>query len=180
MESHVDSINLEYIRYSFFIEFVMSTNTGQDGVQQQLEGSQTISLEEAQPVLQLRAEEPINPQRQESRSPASQRPSVRWQSDVIDNENMNKKKTKICCIFHPQQEFDFNEEHSDHDCSSSSSSSSSSSESESEKHLDFNERRQRRVARRHRILAQNKSKSPNAYEIQPDYNQDRSRRQHHH
>lgn len=30
---------------------------------------------------------------------------VRWTEDVVDNENMNKKKSKICCIFHPQREF---------------------------------------------------------------------------
>ncbi|PVV04267.1 hypothetical protein BB560_001236 [Smittium megazygosporum] len=26
-------------------------------------------------------------------------PSVRWAEDTVDNENMNKKKSKICCIY---------------------------------------------------------------------------------
>lgn len=157
----------------------MRGSNGNSGSQQQLEGSQTISVEEPRPVLQLRAGENLNPQEERSRPP---RPSVRWESDVVDNENMNKKKTKICCIFHPQREFDDEEEgcHSDHGGPSSSSSSSSSSESESEKGLDLNERRQRRIARRHRRLKENKEKSPNAYEIQPDYTQDRARREHRH
>ncbi|MFC1451419.1 PPP1R11/YPI1 family protein, partial [Bacillus cereus] len=42
------------------------------------------------PVLHLR---PKNKQR------------VRWKEDVVDNEHMNKKKSKICCIFHPHREF---------------------------------------------------------------------------
>lgn len=157
----------------------MTDGNGNSG-SQLLEGSQTISVEELRPVLQLRAEESTNSREEQSRPT---RPSVRWQSDVIDNENMNKKKTKICCIFHPQQEFDIDEEecHSDHSGhSSSSSSSSSSSESESEKDLNLTERRQRRVARRHRRLKENKGKSPNAYEIQPDYTQDRARREQRH
>lgn len=144
---------------------------------QQTEGSQTITIEEVGPLLQLRGEERSNTLTRSNAPEANQRPSVRWESGVIDNEHMNKKKTKICCIFHPQQEFD-DAEH-DSDChSSSSSSSSSSSESESEKDLDAAERRQRRVERRHRRLKQDKPKSPNAYEIQPDYTHDRCRGKH--
>lgn len=148
--------------------------------QQQLEGSRTISLEEVTPVLQLRAADEGEAQ-QQRRTSRSQRPRVRWESDVVDNEHMNKKKTKICCIFHPQQEFSDEELEcpSDHDHSSGSSSSSSS---EDEKDLSFDERRERRVARRHRKLQQNKPKSPNAYEIQPDYTHQHGRcnNQHHH
>ena len=33
-------------------------------------------------------------------------PKVRWTEGTVDNEHMNKKKTKICCIFHPQRSFD--------------------------------------------------------------------------
>lgn len=28
------------------------------------------------------------------------RKQVTWTSETIDNEHMNKKKSKICCIFH--------------------------------------------------------------------------------
>ena len=33
-------------------------------------------------------------------------PTVRWEADVVDNENMNRKKSKRCCIFHKQRPFD--------------------------------------------------------------------------
>lgn len=142
-------------------------NYNATGQQQVMEGSRTISIEEITPVLQLRAADEGEAQ-QQRRSARSQRPRVRWETDVVDNEHMNKKKTKICCIFHPQQEFSDEEPecHSDHD---HSSSSSSSSESEGEKDLSIGERRQRRVARRKRKLNQNTKTSPNAYEVQPDY-----------
>lgn len=86
------------------------------------------------------------------------------------------KKTKICCIFHPQEEAEEECNHpSDHD--GSSSSSSSSSESENEKDLDFDERRRRRSERRHRKLEKKRSYSPNAYEFQPDYSEYRRKQQ---
>ncbi|CAI4061020.1 hypothetical protein SKDZ_06G0670 [Saccharomyces kudriavzevii ZP591] len=137
--------------------------------QQQIVGSRTVSVEEVPAVLQLRATQ--EPSRTEGAR--STRHNVRWEESVIDNENMNKKKTKICCIFHPQDEPDEECHHPpDHD-ESSSSSSSSSSESEDEKDLDFNERRKRRLERRHRNLETKRSYSPNAYEFQPDYSEHR-------
>ncbi|KAK9837945.1 hypothetical protein WJX74_008227 [Apatococcus lobatus] len=33
------------------------------------------------------------------------RKAVKWAEDVVDNEEMNKKKSKKCCIFHAQQKF---------------------------------------------------------------------------
>jgi len=55
---------------------------------------------------------------------------VQWTEETVDNEHMNLKKSKICCIFHPKKEFD---ESSDDDTDySSSSSSSSSSDSDSD------------------------------------------------
>ncbi|ORX43152.1 hypothetical protein BCR36DRAFT_415776 [Piromyces finnis] len=41
---------------------------------------------------------------------------VRWTNETIDNENMGKKKSKICCIYFKPRNFD--------DSSSESSSSS--------------------------------------------------------
>ncbi|GAV49958.1 hypothetical protein ZYGR_0S00910 [Zygosaccharomyces rouxii] len=136
--------------------------------------TQTVNVESGPPLLQLRAshEQQQRVQRgSETSRGNSSRPSVRWESDVIDNENMNKKKTKICCIFHPQEEPDEECEcPSDHEePSQPSSSSSSSSESDEDSGLNFEERRARRVARRHRKLNQKRSESPNAYEVQPDY-----------
>lgn len=74
---------------------------------------------------------------------------VRWTEDVVDNENMNKKKTKICCIFHPHREF-----------GELSSEESSSSSDESDKSDDEGDNSNERP---------NRSSSPNAYEKQPTY-----------
>ncbi|EPT27179.1 protein phosphatase inhibitor protein [Toxoplasma gondii ME49] len=43
---------------------------------------------------------------------------VSWDKAAIDNENMNKKKSKKCCIFHKRR--DFGESSSDSDSDSSS------------------------------------------------------------
>ncbi|KAK3831007.1 MAG: phosphatase inhibitor-domain-containing protein [Linnemannia gamsii] len=51
---------------------------------------------------------------------------VQWDDDVIDNEHMNKKKSKICCIFKKQKEFGESSDES----SSESDSDSSGSESD--------------------------------------------------
>ncbi|KAF9963347.1 Type 1 phosphatases regulator ypi1 [Mortierella alpina] len=48
---------------------------------------------------------------------------VQWDDDVVDNEHMNKKKSKICCIFKKQKEFG---ESSDESSSESDSSGSES------------------------------------------------------
>lgn len=138
--------------------------------------SQTINVEAAPPLLQLRAQEGNQEGQSQVENTRLPRPSVRWQSDVIDNENMNKKKTKICCIFHPQQNSDDECDcPSDHD-DDPSSSSSSSSESDEEQGLNFEQRRERRVARRHPKLNQKRSESPNAYEVQPDYTKHKTQR----
>lgn len=80
-------------------------------------GSRTILAEQPQvdiPVGTLHLEPPSR----------AARPQVRWEDDVVDNEHLNKKKSKVCCIFHPQREFG--------ESSDESSSSSSSDESESD------------------------------------------------
>ena len=33
------------------------------------------------------------------------RPHVKWDEDVVDNEHMNKKSSKRCCIFHKKRAF---------------------------------------------------------------------------
>lgn len=140
--------------------------------------TQTVDVEGVPPLLQLRApgeQQQSEQRRSELNGGSCIRPSVRWGSDVIDNENMNKKKTKICCIFHPQED-----PNAECDCPSdhqepSSSSSSSSSESDEERGLNFEERRAKRVARRHHKLNQKRSESPNAYEVQPNYTRHQSR-----
>lgn len=39
---------------------------------------------------------------------------VHWNSDVVDNEKMNKKKSNKCCIYHKPRPFDESDSESDH------------------------------------------------------------------
>lgn len=134
-----------------------------------MEGSQTICIEqgrESTPVLTLRATKD-KPKPQQEKDKGN---NVRWKQDVVDNEHMNKKKTKICCIFHPQEEDDEGAEH-DHEhypSDSSDSDSSSSSDSDNDEGLNKSERRQRRIERRKEKLNNGEYKT-NAYEFQPKY-----------
>ncbi|CDO55449.1 hypothetical protein DV495_000594 [Geotrichum candidum] len=122
-----------------------------------------------------------------------ERPGVRWTDDVIDNEHMNKKKSKICCIFHKTREFGESSSESDSSSSSSSSDSDSdfegfgndnsapgrrnlskdeASDSEKEDHehgenCNHNHANERRRRRKHKKSA--RESSPNAYERQPKY-----------
>lgn len=99
---------------------------GSSQTQTQTETPTQQQAQEPQPILHLRKHQ--------------KKPRVRWTEETVDNEHMNKKKTKICCIFHPQQDFD-------HECSESSDSSESdASDNEGER-----------------------PSSPNAYEKQPKY-----------
>ena len=92
--------------------------------------TQTTTETSASPILHLRP----------SKRKLKKKPLVRWTEDTVDNEHMNKKKTKICCIFHPQRQFDDGSS-----CESCSSSDSSSDGSDTE------------------------DSKPNAYEHQPHY-----------
>ncbi|KAI1318816.1 Type 1 phosphatases regulator ypi1 [Mortierella claussenii] len=50
---------------------------------------------------------------------------VQWDDDVVDNEHMGKKKSKICCIFKKQKEFGESSDESSSDSDSDSSGSES-------------------------------------------------------
>ncbi|KAL3138780.1 hypothetical protein ABBQ32_005623 [Trebouxia sp. C0010 RCD-2024] len=50
-------------------------------------------------------------------APRRKAKAVRWSEDVVDNEFMNKKKSKKCCIFHKQKSFgDWSDDDSDGEC----------------------------------------------------------------
>jgi len=34
-----------------------------------------------------------------------EKPSVKWAEETVDNENMGKKSSKRCCIFHKNKKF---------------------------------------------------------------------------
>lgn len=148
---------------------------------QDVEGSQTICLHETTPVLTLRAtSNSLDDDANSNKNKGKDHNNVRWKQDVVDNEHMNKKKTKICCIYHPQEsdeELDGNAESDDHfhlhrhenDEEYSDSDSSSSSESDNDKDLNKEERRRRRIIRRREKLNNETDYKTNAYEYQPKY-----------
>lgn len=83
---------------------------------------------------------------------------MRWDQDVIDNEGMGKKKSKVCCIYHRPRAYD---ESSSEDESSSDDSSSDESDSGASSNHGGNGRRR---------CNHNHSKKPvrkNAYEKMP-------------
>ncbi|CAB9518748.1 Protein phosphatase 1 regulatory subunit 11 [Seminavis robusta] len=52
------------------------------------------------------------------------RPTVRWDSDVVDNEGLGRKSSKRCCIFHKQRAFgESSTDSSDYESDGSASSS---------------------------------------------------------
>lgn len=125
-------------------------------------GSQTILQTNAGPsvpfgTLRLRAE-------------PDQRRRIQWAEDVVDNEGMGKKSSKVCCIYHKP--------HVPGDSDSESDSSSSDEDSDGEPDLS----RARRAGgkkgrgRRHEHKdgegdgcghGTERKASPNAYERQP-------------
>jgi len=86
---------------------------------------------------------------------------VRWGDDVIDNEGMGKKKSKVCCIYRRQRAYDESSDESD-------SSSDDDSEDEGHNHRHGKNcghspmRGQKGNARDNK-----RSSSPNAYEKMP-------------
>ncbi|KAI7507036.1 hypothetical protein KC347_g7170 [Hortaea werneckii] len=123
-------------------------------------GSQTITSHasgpSAPPTLRLRAEEtPPQP----SPSPSQH---VRWAEDVVDNEGMGKKSSKVCCIYHKP--------HDGAESSGEDSSSSSSSDSEdSEPDLSRAQRAGGSGKGKGKGKGRERKPSPNAYERQPRY-----------
>lgn len=123
------------------------------------QGSQTITQtdnnESAPPgTLRLRAE------------PSESR-HIQWAEDVIDNEGMGKKSSKVCCIYHKPHE------PGDSDSDSDSSDSDSDSEPDLSRARRAGDSRGRK-AHDHKKYCQDASPdakdrkpSPNAYERQP-------------
>lgn len=74
---------------------------------------------------------------------------------------MNKKKSKICCIFHPQRDFG--------ECSSDLSSDSDSSDSSGDEGDHDHQHCNHDRSRLHDHSSRKRDPSPNAYEKQPHY-----------
>ncbi|KAH9811163.1 Type 1 phosphatases regulator [Teratosphaeria destructans] len=95
-------------------------------------------------------------------------PRVRWAEDVIDNEGMGKKSSKVCCIYHKPKE------PGDSDTESSSSDDDSDREPDLSRAQKAGGKKGR--GRRHdhdhgegggKGKGKERKPSPNAYERQP-------------
>ncbi|KAJ5489577.1 Type 1 phosphatases regulator ypi1 [Penicillium diatomitis] len=90
-------------------------------------------------TLRLRGEE--SPSTSTNGAGPSQSRRIRWSEDVVDNEGMGKKSSKVCCIFHKARPVGE---------SSSEESSSSSSDSDSDSDYDSRNDMARRANQRRR------------------------------
>ncbi|PVI07746.1 hypothetical protein DM02DRAFT_511648 [Periconia macrospinosa] len=84
-------------------------------------GSVTITETPAQPVLRLSA--PSGTLR--LRAGPEERRHIQWAEDVVDNEGMGKKSSKVCCIYHKPREVGESSDESSSDSSSSDEASDS-------------------------------------------------------
>jgi len=81
-------------------------------------GSQTVTKEETDgasgpPTLRLKLKK-------------EERKKVQWTSETVDNEHMNKKKSKCCCVFVKKRPFgESDSDESDGDCDHCSGHTSS-------------------------------------------------------
>ncbi|EQB53708.1 hypothetical protein CGLO_06541 [Colletotrichum gloeosporioides Cg-14] len=80
--------------------------------QTQTETTNTQSRTGTQAILRLRG------------AHAPSRPSVRWAEDVVDNEGLGRKSSKVCCIYHRPKGVDESSDESSSDSSSDSDSDS--------------------------------------------------------
>lgn len=119
--------------------------------------SQTVTHTEANPILRLRPD--ATETSTATKTKKKKKAGVRWTEDVVDNENMNRKKSKICCIFHPQREFG--------ELSSDDSSDASLDSSGDEKEVDKDDCCDH--SHHHKKKTQKPQAGPNAYEKQPKY-----------
>ncbi|EJU04903.1 hypothetical protein DACRYDRAFT_47027 [Dacryopinax primogenitus] len=107
-------------------------------------GSRTLIIDQSQPREDSAEEsgESSRPREYDGvlhlRGGPDARPHVVWSEDVIDNEGMGRKKSKICCIYHKPKPFD-----------ESSSEESDSSDSDSSG-ADLDRAKPSRRARKHR------------------------------
>lgn len=126
-------------------------------------------------TLRLRADHNAQdrPSPRQQQQPAAE-PSrrIRWSEDVIDNEGMGKKSSKVCCIYHAPREPGDSDSESD---SSSDDDSGSDSEPDLSRAQPAGGRNGRRRGRHahggggsgDKGKGKERPPSPNAYERQP-------------
>lgn len=130
---------------------------GSSGTATPTSGSQTITTDPTQQpsaTLRLRGASP---------STSSGR-RIQWAEDVIDNEGMGKKSSKVCCIYHKPHE------PGDSDSSSDSDTSDSDSEPDLSRARKAGTGKKRgRGSKKDGEDKGERKPSPNAYERQPKY-----------
>ncbi|KZV67335.1 hypothetical protein PENSPDRAFT_688235 [Peniophora sp. CONT] len=107
-------------------------------------------------------------------------PRVQWTEDVVDNEGMGKKKSKICCIYHKPKAYD---ESSDEDSSSDDDTDSEPDTSSARPSGSFSRRRNQHHSHAHRhdehecahVHNLPSDDDTNAYERQPLPNKGKGR-----
>merc|ERR1712087_711898 len=97
----------------------------------------TTATSTSPPENSIRIELNIRPENVEATANTTPGRGVRWTEDTVDNEHMNKKSSKKCCIFHKPK---IHKE----DQSSSSSSSSEDSDTNAYEKLPKKQRRKLR------------------------------------
>ncbi|UNI20082.1 Type 1 phosphatases regulator ypi1 [Purpureocillium takamizusanense] len=103
--------------------------------------------------------------------------SVQWAEDVVDNEGLGRKSSKVCCIYHKPKAVGESSDESSSDDSSSSSDSDSDSGADGKKRSGDAKKtpacghshRHGRHRRRDQGDKQKRPPSPNAYEKVPKY-----------
>lgn len=87
--------------------------------------------------------------------------SVQWADDVVDNEGLGRKSSKVCCIYHKPKGVD---ESSDESSSSDSDSDSEPERADGKKTVACGHGHSRRRGRENK---RERAPSPNAYEKVP-------------
>ncbi|KAH6639636.1 type 1 phosphatases regulator YPI1 [Boeremia exigua] len=105
-------------------------------------GSHTVQQTRPTPVLRLSAPSGVL----RLRAAPEERRHIQWAEDVIDNEGMGKKSSKVCCIYHAPREAG---ESSDESSDSSSSDDSDSEPDNSTARPSRSSRRARKPAHDH-------------------------------
>ncbi|KAB5594899.1 Cytidylyltransferase [Ceratobasidium theobromae] len=90
------------------------------------DASRTITLRDSQPVPENNPSNTPDTSILRLRGGPRSRPRVMWDAGVIDNEGCNRKKSKICCIYHKPRRFDESSSESSSDESDSSCGSNDS------------------------------------------------------
>jgi protein phosphatase 1 regulatory subunit 11 len=141
--------------------------------------SRTQTQTQAEPSVSLPTSGTLR-LRAASISPSEER-HIQWAEDVIDNEGMGKKSSKVCCIYHKP--------HAVGESSDEGSSDESSSSDESDSGADdgaarpVRRSRARRKPRHHghegdgdgKGDAGKRKASPNAYEKMPKYDKGKAK-----